>query len=638
MAVLAAGKRQPVLMTYHAGSMLKGSGIGDALIGFYERHLLPRIFKRATSIGAVLPEFVKKHTADDTKVHFTPPGIDTNLYTPDHASKKKTDIIFVGRIEKTSDWKGLDVLFKALSLLKEDMRSFTAQIIGKGDAFDDYKQLAKDLNIADNIEFLTDLQGEAVIPFYQQAKIIILPSKTEAESFGMVLAEAMACGVTAIGSRIGGIPNVIEHNVSGLLVPPNDPSELHKAIRNLLNDPKKRAALSKNGVDRIRTQFTLKQMLQTNIELLRQLSERQIVHIAAYYPPNLGGMELAASMLTEKLHATGHRVAVVTSKPDMATIDTSHEVAPENFPVTRLPATTIASTPLMPRLLWTLLRTSHRSIFHVHIAQAGIPEVAFLAAKLKRIPIVMHLHGDVEASSAAGILLPLYKKIFLGFVLRHADTVIVPTKNYKNTMRRRYNLKNDVRIIPTGIEEKYFLEKDNHVPSDRTTILYAGRLSVEKNIPLIIEAVQAVSRPIHLIIAGDGPLQESLQKLAAKNTTTQKIELIGRKTSDELLAYYQSADIFVLASNYESQSLATLEAMASGTPVIVANVPAVNEIVGEAGVLVEKTVAGFAQAITQLIEDPAHKESLSKKGRARAEEFSWDTLLSKFEDVYDRTA
>jgi glycosyltransferase involved in cell wall biosynthesis len=626
MAVLAAGKRWPVHVTYHAGSMRKGKGIVDRGIQFYETHLLPRMLRKVDSVGAVLPTFVSQHT--DHHVHFTPPGIDTTLYTPGPDMKRKVDVTFVGRIEKTSDWKGLDVLLQALALLKNDNPAFTAQIIGKGDALDDYKQLAKNLGIDTNITFLSNLKNDQLVPFYQQTKMIVLPSKTDAESFGMALAEGMACGAVAIGSRIGGIPNVIQHRKSGLLVPPNNPRKLCQAIQTILDDPKQAKTYSKNGLDRVRTQFTLKTMLRTNIDLLQQAARRPIVHISAFYPPDLGGMEYSAYMLTNLLHSQGHVVQVVTSQPAQPTQTTS------DFDITRLPARVVASTPIMPRLLITLLQTSPRSIFHVHIAQVGIPEIAFIAAKLKRIPIIMHLHGDVQASSAAGILLPLYKKIFLGFVLRHADAVIIPTQTYKMTMQKRYRLRGDVRVIPTGIEPRFFFTKDKPTVSDRTTVLYVGRLAIEKNIPLLIQAVQAVKHPLHLIIAGDGPLEKSLQTLVNQHTGEQHIELVGRKTSDELLSYYRAADIFVLASNYESQSLATLEAMASGTPVVVANVAAVNEIVGDAGVLVEKTAASFTHAINQLIENPAHTRALSDKAVSRASQFSWPTLLRTFEDTY----
>jgi glycosyltransferase involved in cell wall biosynthesis len=633
MAVLASGGR-PIHSTYHAGSMKKGSGgATDTVLAWYESHILPRLFKRAASVGAVLPEFAKKHMKDPSRLHFTPPGIDTSVYSPDPSVKRDIDVLFAGRIEKTSEWKGVDVLIEALGKLKQTRPTFQAKIIGSGDAVESFQQIVQKNELANNIEFVTTLRGPEVVPYYQRAKMVILPSKTEAESFGMVLAEGMACGAVAVGSRIGGIPNVIEDGKSGVLVTPGDAQDLARAINRLLDNSALRERLAKHGATRVKEHFSLESMVRQNTELLEAAAKRHIIHVVAYYPPYLGGMEAATSMLTQRLHKAGRRITVVTSKEKLSQ---TRLLFP--FSVRRLSALTLASTPLMPGLLFTLLRMPRNSVFHVHIAQAGIPEVVFLAAKLRRLPVVAHLHGDVEASSAAGLLLPLYKKLFLGFVLRRADSVIVPTKTYAKTMKARYHLANSVHVIPTGIDESFFFEKTPKESRSETTIVYGGRLTVEKNVDLLLEAVAKVPHPIRFIVVGDGPLRKRLEKQARLHSNTQHIEFVGRKSSEEMRLYYNQADIFVLASDYESQSLVTLEAMASGTPVIVANVDAVNEIVGAWGVLAEKSVDGFAHAITRLIEDPTRQTELTEKSKERAAQFSWQTLLKKFEDVYDSLA
>ena len=631
MTVFAAKGRIPILMTYHAGSMKKGASSSDKIISFYERHILPRVFRRVDKIGAVLPRFVKSLVDNSAKVVFTPPGIDTNVYKPDRRLKRTTDIIFAGRIETTSSWKGLDVLFHAVSLVKKELPHIAVSVVGRGDAVELYRQLAKDLSIEENVTFITNKHGKQMVSMYQAAKIIALPSKTEAESFGMVLAEAMACGVTPIGSRIGGIPNVINHEENGLLVPPNDAMALCEAILRLLRDTAYRDKLAKKAISSVGEKFTLQDMIRKNTALLYGLARKEIVHVSAYYPPHLGGMELAVSMLVDKLYDSKRRVRVVTS--NIGSNDAP--VASSSF-VKRLRAFEMASTPIMPMLLWHLLRQSPQSIFHVHVAQAGIPEVAFLAAKLKRLPIVFHVHGDVEASSAAGFLLPLYKKVFLGFVLRRAQAVIVPTMTYKRDLGHRYRLKNPVYVVPAGINERFFHASRTKKNNTRFTVLFVGRLTVEKNVDLLIKAVQKVTHPIDFIIVGDGVLRGLLEKLAKESVSADcTISFAGRKTPDELGSYYAQADVLVLASNYESQSLVVLEAMASGTPVVVANVPAVNEIVGEAGILAEKTVDAFCEALTQLIENPDKHAELIKKGKERARQFDWSMLIRTFEDIYN---
>lgn len=635
MTILAAGKRIPVHMTYHAGSMKKGTSLSDSIIGFYEKHILPRVFRRVDKIGAVLPSFVEQYVDTKEKIVFTPPGIDTDIYKPNLRIKRSTDIIFVGRIETTSNWKGLDILFRAIALVKEKKPGVTVRIVGSGDAVETYRQLAQELSIEENINFITNKRGEQMVELYQAAKIIVLPSKTEAESFGMVLAEAMACGVAPIGSRIGGIPNVIQHKENGLLVPPSDAKTLSVSILKLLEDAEYRQELADRATLSVKEKFTLQTMLEVNSRLLFAVAKKEIVHISAFYPPHLGGMEHAIRMLTMKLHEDGRKVRVVTSA--IGGSKKNQAIPRSPFVVTRLRALVVASTPIMPRLLWVLLRQSPRSLFHVHIAQAGIPETAFLAAKLKRIPLVLHLHGDVEASSVAGFLLPLYKKIFLGFVLRRADAVIVPTETYRRMMTKRYRLKNTVHVLPAGIDEQYFLAENSKSNNNGVfTVLFVGRLAIEKNVSLLIQAIQKVKHPIHFIIVGDGPLRRPLEKEAGLNKTQKyTITFAGRKSSEELIGFYKQADALVLASNYESQSLVVLEAMAVGVPVVVANVSAVNEIVGEAGMLVDKAATAFTEAITFLIENPKIRLAYAEKGKARAREFSWDTLTHKFEGIYD---
>ena len=82
---------------------------------------------------------------------------------------------------------------------------------------------------------------------YQRASVVVLPSKTDAESFGMCLVEAMSCTTPVIGSRVGGIPYVIEDGATGLLTEPGDPRSLADACIKVLTNPELRARLGAAG-------------------------------------------------------------------------------------------------------------------------------------------------------------------------------------------------------------------------------------------------------------------------------------------------------------------------------------------------------------------------------------------------------
>lgn len=236
LAILVAGRRATVL-TYHAGSMHKGesgSGLADRLIGWYERTVLPRVFARADRLVAVSPVSLADGHPHTVRIS---PGVDTDLFTPgEPASRRPRTIVYVGRIDRSSAWKGFDVLVRAFALLAPDLPEARLRLVGDGDALPGLLALAAELGVADRVETTGALRGEALVNAVRTASVLVLPSLVEAESFGMALVEAMACATPVVGSEIGGIPYVIEDGETGLLVPPGDPAALAAACAKLLAD------------------------------------------------------------------------------------------------------------------------------------------------------------------------------------------------------------------------------------------------------------------------------------------------------------------------------------------------------------------------------------------------------------------
>jgi glycosyltransferase involved in cell wall biosynthesis len=152
------------------------------------------------------------------------------------SSRRDTTILFAGRVDRASAWKGLDVLLRAFALL-DDLPSATLRIVGGGDAIDDHRRSAERYGIAGRVHFDGELRGGELVAAMQEAAVLVLPSLSAAEAFGMVLVEAMACGTPVIGSAVGGIPYVIEDGVTGLLVAPGDHRALAEACRKVVGDP-----------------------------------------------------------------------------------------------------------------------------------------------------------------------------------------------------------------------------------------------------------------------------------------------------------------------------------------------------------------------------------------------------------------
>ena len=270
LAVAVAGLR-PVVLTYHAGSMHKGepgSGLADRLIGGYERYVLPRVFRRARRLVAVSP--VSLAAGHGHAVEITP-GVDTARFIPGGpASGRPRTLLYVGRMDRTSAWKGVDVLVRAFAGLA-DLPGVRLRLVGGGDAVPDHLRLAAELGLADRVEAVGELTGEALVAELRSAAVLVLPSRTEAESFGMALVEAMACGTPVVGSAVGGIPHVVVDGESGLLVPPGDAGALAGACRRVLADGALADRLAGAGLARVRERYDWDGLTERYAELFRSL-------------------------------------------------------------------------------------------------------------------------------------------------------------------------------------------------------------------------------------------------------------------------------------------------------------------------------------------------------------------------------
>lgn len=230
LAVLVSGR--PVVLTYHSGSLAKGSAVDPALRA-YERHVLPRVFRRSKALVAVSPVSLAHATGRATLI---PPGVDGALFHPNRTRRERT-VLYVGRVERTSRWKGLHVLVAALPRLRELVPDVRLGIVGDGDDVETLQKQAAELGVADLVDWHGRVAHDELPAYYRRAGVTVLPSLTESESFGMTLAEALACGCPVVGSDVGGIPFVVRDGVDGRLVPPGDATALAEGLAGVLDDP-----------------------------------------------------------------------------------------------------------------------------------------------------------------------------------------------------------------------------------------------------------------------------------------------------------------------------------------------------------------------------------------------------------------
>lgn len=367
------------------------------------------------------------------------------------------------------------------------------------------------------------------------------------------------------------------------------------------------------------------------------INNMRIVHITGYYPPHLGGMELRTKELAEHFARKGHKVEVITSD-----IDCNRNKLPstKNLRIRYLRSVEFAHTPIMFSLVWQLIKLPKDSIIHLHISQALFPELTYLICKLRNIPYLAHIHLDVEASGFFGRFLPIYKKLFLTPVLRSAKAITVLTKDYEYIIKKKYGISSDkIFIIPNGTYFKVnrYHKKALHKP---VRILFVGRLTVQKNVPLLLNAlalcIQKKKLAIRLSLAGEGEKKEELLKLITKLKLDNYVHFLGNIPFKKLQRYYTESDIFVLPSTSESFGSVVIEAMASGIPVIASDIQAIKNIIKDKknGILVSQNADSFADTIENLINDSKLRENIRKAALIDVSKFSWETVTKQYEKVY----
>jgi glycogen synthase len=251
-----------VFFSLPTGALLPFAGIGDVPVivslrgsdvpGYdrYNRtmqgmHLLLSplthwIWRRADRVVPVCKALgrLAELTCPGLEYSVIPNGVDLDLFHPAVPSPRlpgtrPTRCLAVARLVER---KGLGELIRAFALLPR--RHFELEIVGEGPDLELLRRLTERLGVARQIQFSGSLSRAAVAERYRAADLFTLPSA--AEAFGNVFAEALASGLPIVGSTTGGIPELVENGVNGLLIDPGQPLALARAIQYLAQDPELR--------------------------------------------------------------------------------------------------------------------------------------------------------------------------------------------------------------------------------------------------------------------------------------------------------------------------------------------------------------------------------------------------------------
>ena len=265
---------------------------------------------------------------------------------------------------------------------------------------------------------------------------------------------------------------------------------------------------------------------------------------------------------------------------------------------------------------WHLGRAS---VFKTNQARGG--RIALRAARLWRKPLIARAgymwsdfaareHGD--GSSVRARALEAERELF-----RHADRVVVTTEEMARGVAERVPEASDrTTVVPNYVDTDLFSPQ----PDRRTErhLVFVGRLSPQKNVEALLEAVEPLD--VTLSIIGSGELEAALQERFG--TMDGRVRWEGNIPNQELPARLNKATLFVLPSHYEGHPKALIEAMACGVPVVGGDSPGIRELIrhGETGWLCGTDAASIRAAVQELLARPDLRTELGRNARRFVEE------------------
>jgi len=270
------------------------------------------------------------------------------------------------------------------------------------------------------------------------------------------------------------------------------------------------------------------------------------------------------------------------------------------------------------------------------------------------LPFVMTFHTFWKYYSHYFMWDLLPKNLFrfiLKTLYKSADYFIAPSQKVKSYLENEMQVRVPIRIIPTGLKLNHFSDfvitprkkqEFRHkygISRDDTVMLFVGRVGKEKSIDVLIRGLPELKKKyprIKLLVVGDGPGSASLKNLAIKTGVGDSVIFTGYIPWEQIPIVYKSSDLFTLASVSETQGLVTVEALASGLPVVVKDDPANLDIIerGKYG-LIFKRDQDFSRMVDHLLSRPRLCRSLRETALSGAMKYSLQEFGKRVIEYYN---
>ena len=392
----------------------------------------------------------------------------------------------------------------------------------------------------------------------------------------------------------------------------------------------------------------------------------KIAMLTNNYKPFVDGVPISVERLSEGLRKRGHEVWIFA--PEYGS-DTQTDDAKENVIRFRSMKRTIGNGMVIPDMfdghVDQIFREQKFDLIHVHHPMlAG--NMAVNLSRRYEIPLVYtyhtryeeylhylhlfsgteemgrirkHIYGNVQS------LLQFYMRWFLG----KCDLVFVPSRDMAYYVQN-LGLTVQVRILPTGVSDMAYEKDIKHVKEIRQKycvgkkhlLCTVSRMEKEKNLYFLLDVVKMLKKRMgndfRFIMAGGGQELETMEAYVKKTGLDEQVVFAGEVETEKVSHYLFASDVFLFASQSETQGIVLAEAMATGLPVAAVDACGVRDIVQNDvnGYLVEADVDVYARRLEQVLADEEYLQKLRKGARQTAENYRCNYIALQAEENYKK--
>jgi glycosyltransferase involved in cell wall biosynthesis len=370
--------------------------------------------------------------------------------------------------------------------------------------------------------------------------------------------------------------------------------------------------------------------------------------MADIYDTHVSGVTNSLTLCKQWLEKMGHEVYIFTFGDE--------DVIDDELNIIRTSGLNVVDTGFYLNLRYS--KFARQLLFSMDIAHVHHPFVSgSLAMRYcvpRNIPIVFTNHTRYDLITQAYIpILPesvsdAALKAYLSPFLRACDLLIVPSKSMVKVLEDHFGQISPIEVIPNGLdltpyrnvsqplERAIFGFSDDHVIT-----VYVGRLSPEKNLSLLIRAFYGMAMTydhVRLLIVGDGQDRENLENQIKHMNISSKVYFTGMIDYEHIPAYLAMCDIFVNPSSSETFGLSTIEAMATGLPVLGMDAPGTRDIIedGISGLITSDDVAVFTAKLVYLSTNHEQRKKMGKQALQISTKYDIQTTTGTLLEQYQR--